>query len=216
MSRPRRFTVDEALRQLMEEGDDDFQGIEGAMEEDSGETSGEDDSSEQRMWGSGTREFLPLMDDISSSEDDWEEAHPLDRRVDDSEAAARYCGVQQKEGTGDEEDCGGTSVHDQSTPRRVCGCRSNCLDQFDPTEVDQFILNMLEMEKSERDLLVLGVLESLRHSKETITKGKKAHKICLFVPWSKSLCWCIQGCVWPWHKAFQESSLTPRRVWPCP
>ena len=76
MSRPRRFTVDEALRQLMEEGDDDFQGIEGAMEEDSGETSGEDDSSEQRMWGSGTREFLPLMDDISSSEDDWEEAHP--------------------------------------------------------------------------------------------------------------------------------------------
>ena len=119
MSRPRRFTVDEALRQLMEEGDDDFQGIEGAMEEESGETSGEDDSSEQRMWGSGPREFLPLMDDISSSEDDWEEDHPLDRRVDDSEAAARYCGVQQKEGTGDEEDCAGTGVQDQSTPRRV-------------------------------------------------------------------------------------------------
>ena len=171
MSRPRRFTVDEALRQLMEEDDDDFLGIEGAMEE-SGETGEENDSSEQRMWGSGTREIQPLMDDISSSEDDWEEAHPLDRRVDDSEAAARYCGVQQKEGTGHEEDCRGTSVHDQSTPRRVCGCRSNCLDQFDPTEVDQFILNMLEMEKSERDLLALGVLESLRHSKETTTKGK--------------------------------------------
>ena len=32
---------------------------------------------------------------------------------------------------------------------------------------------MLEMEKSERNLLVLGVLESVRHSKETTTKGKE-------------------------------------------
>ena len=47
MSRPRRFTVDEVLRQLMEEDHEDFQGIEGAMEEESGETSGKNDSSEQ-------------------------------------------------------------------------------------------------------------------------------------------------------------------------
>ena len=47
MSRPRRFTVDEVLRQLMEEDDDDFLRKEGAMEEESGQTSGEDDFSEQ-------------------------------------------------------------------------------------------------------------------------------------------------------------------------
>ena len=50
---------------------------------------------------------------------------------------------------------------------------SNCLEQCNPTEVEQSILKMQDMKKSEQDIFILDLLESLKHSKESTTKGKK-------------------------------------------
>ena len=47
------------------------------------------------------------------------------------------------------------------------------MSMFDERDVEQNILSMREMEKKEKDLVILGLLKSLRQNSERTLKGKK-------------------------------------------
>ena len=181
MNRPRRFTVDEALRLMMEENDDDFFGVESCQVGDGSDSDEESDNDSGGQGPSGGGVGAACGDGGGDTDDDDDAGeYPLDRVVDPGSAAARYCGLLQEKSSGNEgsasasaEDSGERASPTGALPRRVCGCQSNCLKNFDPAELEESILNMRDMEKSERDLIILGILESLRHSKERTTKGTK-------------------------------------------
>ena len=61
-------------------------------------------------------------------------------------------------------------------PERTCGCSLKCLSQFSPHDIDVNIMNMAEMEKKEKDLMVLGLLEALRHRTEQTLRGRKRNQ----------------------------------------
>ena len=181
MSRPRRFTVDEALQAMMEKDDDDFLGLGllfGDSESDLGDESGDqpDELVTQR------RVATPTTADADSSDSDPE--HPLDRVVHPADVVSRYCGVQREELSGGEEsgrgdeasELGAKGAASTVSTRRMCGCQSNCMSMFDERDVEQNILSMREMEKKEKDLVILGLLESLRHNSERTLKGKKRQR----------------------------------------
>ena len=60
--------------------------------------------------------------------------------------------------------------------QKTCGCSKRCLENFDPAQLEQALLNFQEMEKNEQDLVVLGLLESSRYSVDTTTRGLKRKK----------------------------------------
>ena len=53
-----------------------------------------------------------------------------------------------------------------------CGCRRACLRSFDSAVIEQTQLNMAEMDRQERDLIMLGILQSGRCGEE-MTRGRK-------------------------------------------
>ena len=58
----------------------------------------------------------------------------------------------------------------------TCGCSKNCLSKFDPGTLEQTSLNFAEMEKSEQELIILGLLEASRYAKYVTTHGSKRKK----------------------------------------
>ena len=46
-------------------------------------------------------------------------------------------------------------------------CSKQCLKKFDVADIEMNRLNLMEMERNKADLLILGLLESLRYSDET-------------------------------------------------
>ena len=54
-----------------------------------------------------------------------------------------------------------------------CGCSKNCLQQFDPADIETSILNMREMESHESELVVLGLLEALSNPETVFESGEK-------------------------------------------
>ena len=57
-----------------------------------------------------------------------------------------------------------------------CGCSKNCLRKFDRVTLEQSTLNMREMEKSESDTVLLGILESCRHNTSQNAHGGKRRR----------------------------------------
>ena len=56
--------------------------------------------------------------------------------------------------------------------RLQCGCAKNCLRHFDANDVEQMRLSMRELEKTEHDCMILGILESLRERSDENAHGK--------------------------------------------
>ena len=59
-----------------------------------------------------------------------------------------------------------------------CGCRENCYEQFDVSEVSEYRLSMKELTKSERDMFLLGKLQLLIRDPGTVhhARSSKAMK----------------------------------------
>ena len=54
-----------------------------------------------------------------------------------------------------------------------CGCNQGCLKKFPREEIKAHRLNMLEMEKEEREMLVMGVLLSWQYNSQQAKRGKR-------------------------------------------
>ena len=54
-----------------------------------------------------------------------------------------------------------------------CGCPESCYKQFDEGEIYSVRLNMMELEKVEKDMLVLGKLQVMVRSKDAIWHARK-------------------------------------------
>ena len=71
-----------------------------------------------------------------------------------------------------------------------CGCTKKCMENMDKNLVQQTQLNFVEMEKSEQDMIILGMLEASQFKKEKTARGSErartrfrysfaGHEICL-------------------------------------
>lgn len=116
--------------------------------------------------------------DSSDSDDGDHVQHYLEREVNASAWAAKFTRREEDEevSDGDEEDSFRTGWVD-GTPE-ACGGQPERLhhdEVFDMSEIELTRLNMREMLKEEKDLLILGLLESARHA-QTVTKGGNERK----------------------------------------
>ena len=148
------FTVDSTLGSELQEFYSSFRG--------DGENS-EAGSADSSATGSLV-DIDQTSPDVSDEEEDAE--HFLDRTVDVDGIADQYFDGEdagEAINIGAEVQCAGTH----------CGCTKNCLQQFDLAQVEQNKLNFMELPKEEKDLMVLGLLESFLHSPETTWRGGK-------------------------------------------
>ena len=58
-----------------------------------------------------------------------------------------------------------------------CGCPESCYEQFDEGEIYSIRLNMMELEKVEKDMLVLGKLQVMARSKDAICHARKKNNV---------------------------------------
>ena len=151
------FTVDSTLGSELQEFYSSFRG--------DGENS-EAGSADSSATGSLV-DIDQTSPDVSDEEEDAE--HFLDRTVDVDGIADQYFDGEdagEAINIGAEVQCAGTH----------CGCTKNCLQQFDLAQVEQNKLNFMELPKEEKDLMVLGLLESFLHSPETTWRGGKRRR----------------------------------------
>lgn len=164
-ARRRYFTIDEALAQLLDEEEDFLFGT--AAEVDSGSSSQDADGDD----GVSTASDDPQGDGLTDDGAD----HFLDREVDTSAAAQRFTpGVSDEGEPSGESRCEQGDLGNRVTGRE-CGCSQCCLKAFDAAEIEQAQLTMMELDRQEKELIVLGLLESARYGAET-THGKKRRR----------------------------------------
>ena len=60
-------------------------------------------------------------------------------------------------------------------PDIQCGCNQECLKKFSKDEIEAHRLNLCDMEKEEKDLLVMGVLLSGQFESHDTRRGKRKH-----------------------------------------
>ena len=103
-----------------------------------------------------------------------EPEHFLDHQTDTDRAAQRFGERQEVGDGGGAAGCGERAGRATVTyaPLLRWGCDQDCLRMFDEGEIEGHRLNLLEMEKSEREALVLGVLHSCSFSDDRNAKGK--------------------------------------------
>ena len=154
------FSVDPELSEALVHLEREFLGVE--VEVDASATGGASDSE-------------LLSPTVSSGEESEEELDYrfLEEEFDVNAAAAEYFDEDHAPA---EDDAPQAAAAPAAQPTIDCGCRKKCLDKFDAGEVLQMQLNFAEMEKSEMDLLVLGLLESSKYSVDTTTRGSKRKK----------------------------------------
>ncbi|MES9883078.1 MAG: hypothetical protein ABW185_19615 [Sedimenticola sp.] len=57
--------------------------------------------------------------------------------------------------------------------RTECGCTKNCMSQFTQDEIEQNILLLRELEKTEKEMLLMGVLKQCGIDKKHVTERKR-------------------------------------------
>lgn len=55
----------------------------------------------------------------------------------------------------------------------TCECNQGCLKKFSTDEIDANRWNVAEMDRSEKDLLIAGVLSAAQYDKEVAYRGRK-------------------------------------------
>eukprot|EP00117_Sycon_ciliatum_P024476 scpid33038/ scgid20531/ len=159
MSHRKCFTVNEALKSLLEEDEAEVFGEE--EESDASDVSVQSDDG----------------DDDGDDDDDGE--HFLEQRVDVDSAAELYVGKaepkppQASSAAACEATVAPAEEDDTVRQKENCGCSKNCLQQFDPADIETSILNMREMESHESELVVLGLLEALSNPETVFESGEK-------------------------------------------
>ena len=154
------FSVDPELSEALVELERDFHGIEVEIVSSSSSS----DSSDDELSSPVRVQALS-----SSDEDDADLEHYLELEFDTDAAAANY--FDQPSATGDLVPQAAEAAAQPATPS--CGSSKKCLSKFDPAEVEQMQLNFAEMEKSELDLLIIGLLQSCKYSGSTTSRGNK-------------------------------------------
>ena len=56
-----------------------------------------------------------------------------------------------------------------------CGCHELCYAQFDVSEINQFRLSMKELEKTERDMFLMGKLQLLARDPGTVVHARSSN-----------------------------------------
>eukprot|EP00117_Sycon_ciliatum_P006959 scpid48468/ scgid2473/ len=148
------FSVDPELSEALVELERDFHGIEVEI----ASSSSDDELSST------------VVQALSSNdEDDADLEHYLELEFDTDAAAANY--FDQPSATGDLVPQVAEAAAQPATPS--CGCSKTCLSKLDSAEVEQMQLNFAEAEKSELDLLIIGLLQSCKYSGSTTSRGNK-------------------------------------------
>lgn len=113
--------------------------------------------------------------DSSDSEGDYVDgSHFLDADVSTASVAQQF--VEEEGGeisTGEGSVAGGASVHVEQVR---CGCSRECLGKVAREKVAANRLTMCELEKGEKEVLVLGIMNSGTFSEELTANKKKKEK----------------------------------------
>ena len=172
----RFFTVDEALDKVLDDFEDELYGLQdrGGDSENDDDCVNAEDRTATCISSSG--------DDVDDDEDP--EDHFLDRGIDVEAAVTTFIRqpVSQPEGSEDMGDAASSTATNtgkgqgdissasadkgQSCSEANRCCRKDCLCRFDAAEILQNRLNVQELEKDEKDMLLLGILDSLKYSSE--------------------------------------------------
>lgn len=112
------------------------------------------------------------VDAPSESEED-EGQHFLDREVDSHNTARAY--TTRAGGVEGTIDSGSSATQSNPPPDLACGCNQACLRHFARDEIEAHRLNLCEMVKVEKDMLVMGVLLSVQCDGELTRRGKRKH-----------------------------------------
>ena len=178
MASRRCSTADAALALVLPEDEDDFFGL-GQWEDSESSVDGEGEQGLDRKHDK-SRDSLGGDAGVDAGDGDWESGeddHFLDHQVSIGDAAGQYLHRSGLDGhsaggnsSGEDDEC---AADGGGVLGCVCGCSANCLTKLDVGEVEQSILNMCELEKDESNVLMLGILESLRHNANRTSKGKK-------------------------------------------
>ena len=107
------------------------------------------------------------VDASSSKESDSEADHYLDRTASCEVLAREFVGDQNKN---DERQPPLPAAHVHGIR---CGCSHECLKKFSPENVESNRLTMRELEKDEKEMIVFGVLESVKWDENVTARGKK-------------------------------------------
>ena len=125
------------------------------------------DQQEQGATGDALPRFIPL----GESDGEGCVEHFLDNNVDSAERATVFLGSG---------DCGadrstlpaGSSSSAKELNYMRCGYSQHCLRKLSSDDVESR-LNVMEMEKEDRDLFVLGIMPSQHFDETFTTRGKK-------------------------------------------
>ena len=173
MARNLRFTVGEALDKVLNDKDDEFFGgaeAAGVLDLDT-DSSGEDDDMDVNVF------HAPAGD----NDQDEEAAHFLDIGVDVQNAAQQFFDQEPEAGAG-------AAAEAEGDIPLTC-CKTECLKNFDAGGIQELQLSLAEMTRDEKDLVVLGLLESCHCSGAETTKGKKRERNWFSYSYkSKSIC----------------------------
>lgn len=181
MARRRYFTLDEALAQVLDEEDDWIFGTadsavsDGESDNESTSTTGAPVRSADRSSGSDS--------DTAGDDNRGSSPHFLDQHPDAETAAGRFLtagagdeGRSESDGEGGERSESGASLCPNRSQLMRCGCDRHCLSSLDLGAVEANRLSLMELGKSEKEALVLGVLQSCRFDEERTAKGKLRKK----------------------------------------
>ena len=166
MSTQRVFTALEVAEMLQNDEDDDwlFAGRSGPV--DTSEEEDDDDTGDVR------RSHPPSMevDSSSDSEDDISN-HYLDAEVSVARLAEFIDLHVDSRGASADQQSAGTQPGDQVQVR--CGCSQECLKKVEWEAVEANRFTMLELEKGQKDVLVLALMNSGMFAEETNARNKK-------------------------------------------
>ena len=175
----RYFTVDEALDKVLDDFENELFGLNAR-----GSESEDDDDSVD-----GDDRPVTISSDV---DDDGEhDDHFLDRGIDVQQAVKAFVHQPASQPGGSEDmgdatsstaantdQCSGnvssaSALKGQSVPEAKRCFSKDCLKHFDAAEILQSRMNSQELERDEKDMLLLGILESLKYSSEENYYGKK-------------------------------------------
>ena len=167
MSRQRVFTALEVAEMLQNDEDDDwlFAGRSGPV--DTSEEEDDDDTGDVR------HSHPPSMEvDSSSDSEDDSSNHYLDADVSAARLAEEFIDLHvDSRGTSADQQFAGTQPGDQVQVR--CGCSQECLKKVEWEAVEANRFTMQELEKGEKDVLVLALMNSGMFAEETNARNKK-------------------------------------------
>ena len=116
----------------------------------------------------------PQLDGLQGEDDDSVDDHFLERELDTASAALRFVGEGMRSTSDTEsDDADTTGAQSNADTGSECGCSLGCLAKFDPADIEQSRLSMAELGREEKELVLLGLLESARYTPDTSTHGKK-------------------------------------------